>query len=129
VWNRPVCAGGRFGLFLRRAIYRISCGQVLAIYRISCGQVLAIYRISCGQVLAIYRISCVLALEVSDGVRPIANLRCTLVTFWIFKSPVYKGFRSPVFEVSPGHRFPTIARGAPILLGFLQFRCLLEPPF
>jgi hypothetical protein len=42
---------------------------------------------------------------------------------------VYRGFSVPIFEDSPGASFPPIARGAPILLGFLQFMGLLEPRF
>jgi hypothetical protein len=48
---------------------------------------------------------------------------------WIFKSPVYKGFGSPLPRISPGQGFPAIARETPILLAFLQFRTLFGSPF
>jgi hypothetical protein len=50
------------------------------------------------------------------------------ITIWIFKSPVYKGFSVPNSQHFPGDGFPTLARGAPILLGFLRFRSLFLVP-
>jgi len=41
---------------------------------------------------------------------------------------VYKGFSVPVFGHFPGDGFPAIARETPVLLAFLQFMGLLEPP-
>jgi hypothetical protein len=42
---------------------------------------------------------------------------------------VYQGFSVPRFRGFPGDGFPTLARGAPILLAFLQFRAFFEPRF
>jgi hypothetical protein len=42
---------------------------------------------------------------------------------------VYQGFSVPRFRGFPGDGFPTLARGVPILLGFLQFRTLFNPDF
>jgi hypothetical protein len=42
---------------------------------------------------------------------------------------VYKGFSVPVFEDFAGDGFPTLARGAPILLGFPRFRCFFGGDF
>jgi len=46
------------------------------------------------------------------------------VTFWIFKSPVYKGFRSPVFEDFPRRAFPANVPGTPC---FIDFYAVYDP--
>jgi hypothetical protein len=44
--------------------------------------------------------------------------------FWIFKSPVYKGFSVPAFEDFLGKQFPANAPETLVLLAFMHFRAL-----
>jgi hypothetical protein len=54
----------------------------------------------------------------ADGQSPITNLRCTFTVFWIFKSPVYKGFWPMVFGISGAMHFAGDPHKSPCFIGF-----------